>query len=95
MSKYSQYSPQPAKFIPFRKEFKIHPSIESKNESVFVRLARQIDSGVKKGYRENKIVDFVVQDVHKYQIHLYLEGRKELKLLSLRKILRPISRLSN
>lgn len=66
MSKYSLYSPQPAKLIPFRKKFKIHPSIKSKNELFFVSLARQIDSGVKKGYRENKIVDFVVQAVHKY-----------------------------
>lgn len=56
----SQDNPQTAKLNPFRKEFKIHGSIEPKKGMSFVSLARQIDSGVKKGYSEVEIVDGVV-----------------------------------
>lgn len=85
----SQDNPQAAKLNPFRKEFKIHGSIEPKKGLSFVSLARQIDSGVKKGYSEVEIVDGVVRAVPLGSgLRNYLEGRPELKLSSLRKILR-------
>jgi hypothetical protein len=87
--KQSQASLQPAKLNPFRKEFKIHGSVEPKRGLAFVSLARQIDSGVRKGYSDIEIVDGVVRAVPLGSgLRNYLEGRPALKLSSLRKILR-------
>ncbi|KAK6186608.1 hypothetical protein SNE40_005898 [Patella caerulea] len=74
-----------------RKDFKINGSIsyDGKNCLSFVSLIRQIEAGVKKGFTEIEIIEGVIKTITPgCQLKLYLEGRTNLTLSSLRRLLR-------
>lgn len=76
----------------WRKDFKIAGQIGEpgqKDRLTFSSLARQIENGLSKGYPESDIVDAVVRAiVPGLQLRSYLEGKSELSLPTLRRILR-------
>ena len=76
----------------FRREFRIRGSIGEPGQSEklnFVSLANQIDSGLRKGYDEDEIVDGVIQAITP-GLHLssFLEASPNLTLVFVRKTLR-------
>ena len=76
----------------FRREFRIRGSIGEPGQSEklnFVSLANQIDSGLRKGYDEDEIVDGVIQAITP-GLHLrsFLEASPSLTLAFVRKTLR-------
>lgn len=76
----------------FHREFKIMGQIGEPGQAdklTFVSLSRQVDVGVKKGYRENEIIDAVVRAISPHSsLRSYVESLPELTLAKLRKILR-------
>ena len=74
----------------WRKDFKISGQIgESKTCLSFTSLIRQIESGLKKGFDEQEIVQAVTRAITQgSSLRNYLEGRDELPLSTLRGILR-------
>lgn len=81
-----QFSP------PWHKEFKISGQIGEpgqRDRLTFSSLARQIEHGLLKGFPETEIVDAVIRAiVPGMQLRSYLEGKSDLKLPTLRRILR-------
>lgn len=77
---------------PFRKEFKISGQIgdsRQKDRLSFTSLAHQIDAGLKRGYKEEEIMDAVIRAINPgLRLRSYLEGKPDLALARLRKILR-------
>ncbi|KAK0141138.1 hypothetical protein N1851_021879 [Merluccius polli] len=77
---------------PWHKEFKISGQIGEpgqKDRLTFSSLARQIEHGLLKGFPETEIVDAVIRAiVPGMQLRSYLEGKSDLKLPTLRRILR-------
>lgn len=77
---------------PWRKEYKISGQIGEpgqKDRLTFSSLARQIENGLSKGYSDLEIVDAVIRAiVPGLQLRNYLEGKKDLTLPTLRRILR-------
>ena len=76
----------------WHKEFKISGQIGEpgqKDRLTFSSLARQIEHGLLKGFPETEIVDAVIRAiVPGMQLRSYLEGKGDLKLPTLRRILR-------
>ena len=76
----------------WRKEFKVQGQIGDpgqKDKLSFVSLARQINAGLKKGIPEEEIVEAVVRAVCPgLPLRSYLEGRSDLELATLRRVLR-------
>ena len=76
----------------FRRQFKIvgqigHP--DEKDKLSFTSLTRQVDSGLKQGYSEQKIVDGVIRAISAGMVlRSYVETFEDLSLERLRKILR-------
>jgi len=55
----------------------------------YTSLAHQIDSGLGRGYKEEKIVEAVIRAINQgLRLRRYLEGELDLELARLRKILR-------
>ena len=77
---------------PWRKDFKISGQIGDpgqKDRLTFSSLARQIEHGLSKGVPELEIVDAVIRSIIPgLQLRSYLEGRVNLTLPTLRRILR-------
>lgn len=76
----------------WHKEFKISGQIGDpgqKDRLTFSSLARQIEHGLLKGFPETEIVDAVIRAiVPGMQLRSYLEGKNDLTLPTLRRILR-------
>lgn len=76
----------------WRKDFKIAGQIGEpgqKDKLTFSSLARQIESGFSKGYQEDEIIDAVIRAITPgLQLRSYLEGKSDLTLPVLRRILR-------
>ena len=77
---------------PFRKEFKISGQIgdsRQKDRLSFTSLAHQIKAGLKRGYKEEEIVEAVIRAINPgLRLRSYLEGKPDLDLARLRIILR-------
>ena len=75
-----------------RREFKISGQIGEPGQAdklTFVSLTHQIDSGIKRGYKETEIVDAVIRAISLHSsLRSYVETLKDLSLPKLRKILR-------
>ncbi|XP_063967616.1 uncharacterized protein LOC135157065 [Lytechinus pictus] len=78
--------------VTWRKEFRIQGQIgepSQKDKLSFVSLARQINSGLKKGFPAEEITEAVVRAVNPgLSLRSYLEGRGDLDLPLLRRLLR-------
>ncbi len=76
----------------WRKDYKISGQIGEpgqKDRLTFSSLARQIENGFSRGYSETEIVDAVIRAiVPGLQLRSYLEGKSNLSLPTLRRILR-------
>lgn len=76
----------------FRRQFKIVGQIGQPNEKdklSFTSLTRQIDTGLKQGYKEQEIVDGVIRAISGGMVlRSYVETYKDLSLERLRKILK-------
>lgn len=76
----------------WRKDFKISGQIGEpgqKDRLTFSSLARQIESGLSKGYPELEVIDAVIRAITPgLQLRSYLEGKDKLTLPALRRILR-------
>ena len=76
----------------WKREFKISGQIGEpgqKDRLTFSSLARQIESGFNKGYSELEITDAVIRAITPgLQLRSYLEGKENLTLPALRRILR-------
>lgn len=85
-------APANANNPPWRKDFKISGQIGEpgqKDRLTFSSLARQIENGLSKGYPQSEIVDAVIRAiVPSLQLRSYLEGKSDLSLPTLRRILR-------
>ena len=75
-----------------KRDFKIHGVIAGDNFKdglSFVSLSRQIDAGLKAGYKENEIIDAVIRAVSpSLQLRSYLEMIQDLTLTRLRLIMK-------
>ena len=75
-----------------KRDFKIHGVIAGDNFKdglSFVSLSHQIDAGLKAGYKENEIIDTVIQAVSpSLQLRSYLEMIQDLTLTHLRLIMK-------
>ena len=75
-----------------RRDFKIHGVVAGdsfKDGLSFVSLARQIESGVKAGYKEGEIVEAVIRAVSpSLKLRSYLEMIQDLSLSRLRQIIK-------
>ncbi|XP_033182193.1 uncharacterized protein LOC117152945 [Anabas testudineus] len=85
-------TPSSASSPSWRKDYKISGQIGEpgqKDRLTFSSLARQIENGLSKGYPESEIVDAVIRAiVPGLQLRSYLEGKSDLSLPTLRRILR-------
>lgn len=85
-------APAHANNPPWRKDYKISGQIGEpgqKDRLTFSSLARQIENGLSKDYPESEIVDAVIRAiVPGLQLRSYLEGKSDLSLPTLRRILR-------
>ena len=75
-----------------RREFKIHGTVAGDNFKdglLFVSLVRQIESGIKAGYKESEIVEAVIRAVSpSLNLRSYLEMIQDLSLPRLRQIVK-------
>ena len=75
-----------------RREFKIHGVVAGDNFKdglSFVSLARQIESGIKAGYKETEIVEAVIRAVSpSLKLRSYLEMIQDLSLSRLRQLMK-------
>ena len=75
-----------------KRDFKIHGVVAGDNFEdglSFVSLSRQIDAGLKAGYKENEIIDAVIRAVSpSLQLRSYLEMIQDLTLTRLRLIMK-------
>jgi hypothetical protein len=76
----------------FKRDFKIFGIISGeghKDGLSFVSLVRQIDTGIKSGYKETEIIDAVIRAVSpSLKLRSYLEMMSGLSLFRLKQILR-------
>ena len=76
----------------FKRDFKIHGVVAGDNFKdglSFVSLSRQIDGGLRAGYKENKIIDAAIRTVSpSLQLRSYLEMIQDLTLTRLRLIMK-------
>lgn len=84
--------PQPRLSLQWNREFKISGQIGEpgqKEKLTFSSLAHQIEQGISKGYPDIEIVDAVIRAIAPgLQLRSYLEGKINLTLPTLRRILR-------
>lgn len=84
--------PQPHLSLRWNREFKISGQIGEpgqKDKLTFSSLAHQIEQGISKGFPEIEIVDAVIRAIAPgLQLRSYLEGKTNLTLPTLRRILR-------
>ena len=82
----------PAPFTTWRKEFRIVGQVGEpgqKDRLSFVSLARQVENGIRKGFPKEEIIEAVIRSVVPgLRLRSYLEGRDDLSLPDLRRILR-------
>ena len=75
-----------------RREFKISGQIGEPGQTeklTFVSLTHQIDSGLKRGYKERDIVDAITRSISPHSsLRSYVETLSDLSLAKLRKVLR-------
>ena len=75
-----------------RREFKISGQIGEPGQTeklTFVSLMHQTDSGLKRDYQENEIVDTVIRAISPHSsLRSYVETLSDLSLAKLRRILR-------
>ena len=75
-----------------RREFKIHGVVAGDNFKdglSFVSLVRQIESGIKAGYKESEIIEAVIRAVSpSLNLRSYLEMIQDLSLFRLRQIMK-------
>ena len=80
----------------FRREFKIKGTVGlpgDENKLSFISLARQIESGLERGYHETEIIEAVIRSVGPgIALRSYLEATPDLTLAKLRQILRSYYR---
>lgn len=85
-------SPAPPSGLVWRKDFKISGLIGEpgqKDRLTFSNLARQIENGLGRGYPESDITDAVIRAITPgLQLRSCLEGKENLTLPALRRILR-------
>ena len=75
--------------VKLHKDFKISSQIDCKAGISYTSLIRQIETGKEKGYSEVDIIDGVVKAVvPSSSLRSYLDGRPDIKLATLRSILR-------
>ena len=78
--------------VSLRREFRIMGQIgepQQKERLSFSSLIRQIDSGLRKGFSEEEVMEQVIRSISPgLRLRSYLEGRAALDLPTLRKILR-------
>jgi len=90
-AKISTTKESPA-IAPSRKEFKILGQIGDscqKDRLSFTSLAHQINAGLRRGYNEEEIVEAVIRVINPgLRLRRYFEGKLDLELARLRKILR-------
>ena len=83
----------------FRREFKIKGQIGlpgDENKLSFISLARQIESGLERGYEESEVIESVIRAISPgMPLRSYLESTPDLNLARLRQILRSHFRESN
>ena len=88
----AQQTPQPRVSLPWSREFKISGQVGEpgqKDKLTFSSLAHQIEQGINKGFPEIEIVDAVIRAIAPgLQLRSYLEGKNNLTLPTLRRILR-------
>ena len=88
----AQQTPQPRLSLQWSREFKISGQIGEpgqKDKLSFSSLAHQIEQGISKGVPELEIVDAVIRAIAPgLQLRSYLEGKTNLTLPTLRRILR-------
>lgn len=88
----AQQFPQPRLAVQWSREFKISGQIGEpgqKDKLTFSSLAHQIEQGISKGFPEIEIVDAVIRAIAPgLQLRSYLEGKTNLTLPNLRRILR-------
>ena len=87
-----QQTPQPRVSLQWSREFKISGQIGEpgqKDKLTFSSLAHQIEQGISKGFPEIEIVDALIRAIAPgLQLRSYLEGKTNLTLPTLRRILR-------
>ena len=75
-----------------KRDFKIHGVVAGDNFKdglSYVSLARQIDAGIKAGYKESEIIEAVIRPVSpSLQLRSYLEMIPDLSLTRLRQIMK-------
>lgn len=88
----AQQPPQRHFSVRWNKEFKILGQIGEpgqKDKLTFSSLAHQIEQGISKGFPETEIVDAVIRAIAPgLQLRSYLEGKNNLTLSTLRRVLR-------
>lgn len=88
----AQLTPPPRLSLQWNKEFKIAGQIGEpgqRDKLTFSSLAHQIEQGISKGFPEMEIVDAVIRAIAPgLQLRSYLEGKNNLTLPTLRRILR-------
>ena len=79
-----------------RREYKLSGQIGEPGQTeklTFVSLMHQIDSGLKRGYKESEIVDAVIRAISPHSsLGSYVETLNDLSLAKLRRILRVLYR---
>ena len=82
----------PTSFATWRKEFRIVGQVGEpgeKDKLSFVSLARQVEHGVRKGFSSEEIIEAMVRAISPgLRLRSYLEGRTDLSLPDLRRVLR-------
>ena len=86
-------TPKGSTTIPsFKKEFKISGQIgdsRQKDRLSFTSLAHQINAGLDRGHQEKEVTEAVIRAINPgLRLRSYLEGKPDLTLATLRKILR-------
>lgn len=88
----AQQTSQPRLSLQWGREFKISGQIGEpgqKDKLTFSSLAHQIEQGINKGFPEIEVVDAVIRAIApSLQLRSYLEGKSNLNLPTLRRILR-------
>lgn len=78
--------------ITFKKEFKISGQmgdLRQEDRLSFTSLAHQINARLNRGYKEKEVIEAVIRGVNPgLMIRSYLEGKPDLTLANLLKILR-------
>lgn len=73
----------------FRKDFKISGQIDLKSGISFTSYRRQVEDGVKKGYKEGEVIEGIIRAITpQNNLRSYLEGRPLLQLSDINSLIR-------